>query len=235
MPARGAFAKSAPRKSLVRPQGSSEGARECERMPENARRPKTPASASKCRLRATRPTSGVTSDPPSKRQRARQVDDHVQNDAQPEHRVAPNALWQNENRCAQKGSSAKQRLTRPPANRRRLGEGPPASWSQTAPYGTRGAGFAPLRAPRTRRNPRSRKPRDLPTRRIGRPECHRVRFVTNLRTRLRPPPLNHRRPCRPPRKAPHYVPFAAAMNLARRQAPCLYNGCSEENEASEGA
>ena len=40
-----------------------------------------------------------------------------------------------------------------------------------------------LRASRARRNPRLRKSRGLPTRRIGPPECHRARFATNLRTR----------------------------------------------------
>ncbi len=39
-----------------------------------------------------------------------------------------------------------------------------------------------LRAPRSRRNPRSRKSHGSPTRRIGPSACHRARFVTNLRS-----------------------------------------------------
>ena len=41
--------------------------------------------------------------------------------------------------------------------------------------------FSALRSLRVRRNTRSRESRGLTMRRIGRPECHRARFVTNLR------------------------------------------------------
>ena len=41
--------------------------------------------------------------------------------------------------------------------------------------------FRALRALRIWRNPRSRELRGPPKRRTGRPECHRARFVTNLR------------------------------------------------------
>ena len=41
--------------------------------------------------------------------------------------------------------------------------------------------FPVVCAPRIRRNPRSRESRGPPTRRIGRLECHRAQFVTNLR------------------------------------------------------
>ena len=55
-----------------------------------------------------------------------------------------------------------------------------------------------LHAPRTRRNPRSRKSRGSLTRRIGPSECHRAQFVTNLRSA-------------PRRAAPPVTPASAAI------------------------